>query len=348
MKILLVQTSFLGDTILSTPLIAALKKLHPKAEIWMMTTPLAATLVKRDPLLTGVIPFAKRGSERGLKGLLRQARLLRKMNFNKVYSLHRSSRTSLLLALSQIPERVGFDNAKLAFLYNKTRVRPKNLHDVLRNLALLENGSRKADLPQQLRLFAPEKKELIQALQTEIPDPGSYVLMVPGSAWETKRWSTSGYHKVAKYLTEKDWPVVLLGSSEEVEVCKEVAASLNVINLAGRGGLDSALYLTRHARLMVCNDSMALHMASACKIPTVAIFCATVPEFGFGPWQNQAIIVEKKDLNCRPCARHGSRQCPNQTRACMDELPATEIIKAIDTLLAQTLRTGQESMSEQI
>ena len=332
MKILLVQTSFLGDTILSTPLIAGLKKLHPEAEVWMMTTPLAATLVQRDPLLAGVIPFAKRGSKRGIKGLLRQVRQLRKLNFDLVYSLHRSARTSLLLALSRIPVRIGYKNAKLAFLYNQTRSRPHELHDVQRNLALLNNGSQEAELPDQLRLFAPEKREIAPATQAKLPLPASYVLMVPGSAWETKRWSASGYHEVAKYLTKKGLSVVLLGSNEEVEVCQEVASNLEVINLAGSGDLDTALYLTKHARLMICNDSMALHMASACKIPTVAIFCATVPEFGFGPWQNRAIVIEKEGLNCRPCARHGSRQCPNQTRACMDELPAKEVIKAIETL----------------
>jgi heptosyltransferase-2 len=335
MKILLVQTSFLGDTILSTPLIAALKKLHPEAEIWMMTTPLAATLVKRDPLLSGVIPFAKRDAEKGLKGLLRQAQQLHKQNFDRVYSLHRSARTSLLLALSRIPERIGFDSAKLAFLYHTTRARPQNLHDVRRNLALLENGSQNPELPDQLRLFAPEKSELNPTLISKIATLNSYIVMVPGSAWETKRWSAAGYHEVTEYLTKKGFIVVLLGSKEEVEVCKEVAGNLEIINLAGRGDLDSALYLTSHARLMICNDSMALHMASACKIPTVAVFCATVPEFGFGPWQNQALIVEKKDLNCRPCARHGSRQCPNQSRACMDELPATEVIKAIEEITIQ-------------
>ncbi|MBN2809235.1 MAG: lipopolysaccharide heptosyltransferase II [Deltaproteobacteria bacterium] len=334
MKILLVQTSFLGDTILSTPLIAALKKLHPQAELWMMTTPPAATLVERDPLLTGVIPFAKRESERGLTGLWRLAQKLHEMHFDRAYSLHRSARTSLLLALSRIPERIGFHSARLAFLYSETRNRPQHLHDVRRNLALLGDPATTADLPDQLRLFAPEKNELPVTLQAELPAPGSYVLMVPGSAWETKRWSAAGYREVAQYLRQKGWQVVLLGNGAEVEVCREVAAHLEVVNLAGRSDLASAIYLAGHARLMICNDSMALHLASACKLPTVAIFCATVPEFGFGPWQNQAVIVEKKDLPCRPCARHGSRQCPNQTRACMDDLTAAEVIEAIDSLLA--------------
>jgi heptosyltransferase-2 len=338
MRILLVQTSFLGDTILSTPLIAALKKLHPEAELWMMTTPLAADLVKRDPLLAGVIPFAKRGPEKGLKGLFRQAEKLRKFNFDIAYSLHRSARTALLLKLSRIPQRIAFKNAKLAFLYSATRSRPQEKHDVLRNLALVSDRFSENELPDNLRLFAPEKADLGSALQAELPPPGSYALIVPGSAWETKRWSATGYHQIAADLLKRGLKVVLIGSADEAEVCREVAGDLEVINLAGRGTIESSLYLTKHAKIMICNDSMALHMASACKIPTVAIFCATVPEFGFGPWQNRAIIIEKRDLSCRPCARHGSRSCPNKTRACMDELPAAQVIDAVDKLLADQKR----------
>ncbi|HDS15227.1 MAG TPA: glycosyltransferase family 9 protein [Proteobacteria bacterium] len=335
MKILLVQTSFLGDTILSTPLIAAIKQLYPKSELWMMTTPLAADLVKRDPLLTGVLPFAKRGSATGLGGLWRQALRLRQQNFDLVFSLHRSARTSLLLAWSRIPHRIGFAGAKLAFFYSETRPRPLDRHDVLRNLALLQdesNATPTLKFSDELRLFAPGKNELPEDLQTALPAPGSYALMAPGSAWETKRWSTGGYRETARHLINKGLKVVLMGNREEVEICHEVAAGLEVINLAGRGNLDAALYLTRHARLMVCNDSMALHLASAFKIPTVVIFCATVPEFGFGPWRNRALIVEKKGLACRPCARHGSRACPRKTRACMDQLAAEEVLAAIDRL----------------
>jgi len=97
MNILLVQTSFLGDTILSTPVISGLNKLFPEAQIWMMTTPLSSSLVKRDPLLAGVISYDKRGKNSGLPGLIRMSRKIRKMKFAKVYSLHRSFRTSLLV-----------------------------------------------------------------------------------------------------------------------------------------------------------------------------------------------------------------------------------------------------------
>ncbi len=333
MRILLVQTSFLGDTILSTPLIAALKQLHPRAELWMMTTPLATTLVKRDPLLAGVITFAKRDSESGLLGLWKQARKLRAMNFDLAYSLHRSARTSLFLYLIRIPQRIGFSNARLSFLYHELRPRPRQLHDVKRNLALLD-PERHRNLPDSLRLFAPKPEDLPPAIRSKLPAPRSYVMMVPGSAWETKRWSTEGYHRVAEYLEEKGIDVVLTGSPEEAAICAEVAAGLKVLNLAGCGSLESAVYLVRNARLLICNDSMALHLASAFKTPTVAVFCATVPAFGFGPWQNpKARIVEHPDLACRPCARHGGRKCPNRTWACSREVKADTVIAAVEELL---------------
>lgn len=349
MKILLVQTSFLGDTILSTPVIGTLKHIYPAAEIWLMTTPAAATLLGRDPRLRGIITFAKRGREKGLRGLWRKSRELKALGFDQVFSLHRSARTSLLLALSGIPRRIGFKNARMNWLYSETRKRPQELHDVQRNLALLAGlpDSKKPGLELDERLFLapPPASELPMEIRDFMAAAGDYAVVFPGSAWETKRWSATGYHQVAAWLLKKGLQVVLLGSEEEKAVCRQVAGDLPLRNLAGKIGLDAALGLTAGARLMVCNDSMALHMASALKIPTVAIFCATVPAFGFGPWQNQAIIVEKQGLACRPCARHGSRRCPNRSRACMDQLPAAAVIKAVSNLLAvsstETNRAGK-------
>ena len=123
MKILLVQTSFLGDTILSTPVISGIKKMYPDADLGMMTTPLVSSLVVRDPLLAGILTYDKRGEDAGFSGLLRMERRIKAMRFDRVYSLHRSPRTSMLLWLSGISVRIGFANAKLKFLYHEIRER---------------------------------------------------------------------------------------------------------------------------------------------------------------------------------------------------------------------------------
>jgi len=333
MKILLVQTSFLGDTILSTPVISGIKKVYPEAELWMMTTPISAELVIRDPLLTGVLTDDKKDKNLGFAGILRMKRRIQSIAFDRVYSLHRSPRTSLLLWLCRIPVRIGFSDAKLSFLYHKTRIRNRKDHDVIRNLSLLSGDVSIESLEPKLRLFPPEKRGLNENISKILPDTGSYVVLVPGSAWKTKMWQWEGYHEVAKYMLRRGISVVLLGAKSDEPVNAKVAQGINIINLAGKTGIKEAMYIIKNSRLVVCNDSMTLHLASAFKIPNVAIFCATSPKFGFSPWQNNAITVEKKDLSCKPCQRHGGEKCPTGTEACMKELSHHEVIRAAEKLL---------------
>lgn len=331
MKILIVQTSFLGDTILSTPVIAAIKRIYPDAELWMMTTPLSVQLVERDPLLTGVIPYDKRGQDKGIKGLLNMAGRLRSMDFNLVYSLHRSYRTSVLLFLAKIPMRIGFSQAKLSFLYHETFTRDPKDHDVIRNLTILTGHDSPSALPGDLRLFAPEYDEIRKDVSRAIPD-SPYAVLVPGSAWETKMWHHDGFRQTGLYLRDKGFQVVLLGANEDCETNSNVAKGTDFIDLAGKTRISEAMHIMKHATLAVCNDSMSLHMASAFKIPTVVIFCATSPTFGFGPWRNKARVVEKK-LSCKPCSPHGGRRCPQGTDACMKDLSYKEVVSAIESIV---------------
>ena len=330
MKILIVQTSFLGDTILSTPVIRGIHTLYPEAEIWMMTTPLSSHLVKNDPLLSGVIPFDKRGQAKGIKGLRAMAATLKSMNFDRVYSLHRSIRTSVMLALAGIPQRFGFSNAKGAFLYHRTWQRDPEVHEVLRNLAILMGETDIAELTSDMRSFPPPDNEISAAVKEAIPDR-PFALMVPGSAWETKMWHSKGYNSVAEALITKGIPVMVAGGPDEAEACEQASKGLSAINMAGKTNIGEMIWIAQRAAVIICNDSMALHMASALKIPNVAIFCSTIPEFGFGPWKNRAIVVEKK-LPCRPCGRHGKRKCPENTEACMREITPEQVLGAVETL----------------
>jgi len=333
MKILLVQLSWLGDTILSTPVIAGIKQIYPDSQLWMLTTPLASALVERDPLLAGVLTYDKRNRDSGIKGFVRMSFRLRHLNFNAAYSLHKSYRTAMLLWLSGIPVRIGFANAKLSFLYHKRRPRNTEEHDVLRNLSLI-SGEISPNAPDgTLRLFAPQIKDANPQVQKVLARLNKYVVLVPGSAWQTKMWPWQGYRQVAENLMAKGYSVVLLGALSERPVSEKVARGIDVINLAGETDISDAMLLVSNSRLVVCNDSMALHMASAFKVPNVAIFCSTSPSFGFGPWQNNAIVLERDDLECKPCGPHGWKRCPTGTEACMRELTPQTVVAAAEKLL---------------
>ncbi len=332
MKILLAQTGFLGDVVLSTPVIAGLSRCYPGSEIWMLTTPQARPLVQRDPLLKGVLSFEKRGIHSGAFGLIRFARMLREMRFEKCFSLHRSFRTSLLLFAAGIPDRTGFEDSRLSFLYNNSVGRPSDVHDVLRRLAILDGQQKTGTISSDLRLFPPAASECSPEVQVLVQgDSRPFAVLVPGSEWETKRWQWQGYRDIASYLLMKGMGVVICGSEKEKEHNRQVSRNAEVMDLTGRITLDEFLFIMKNAALLACNDSLSLHVGSAFKTPTVVMFCATSPSFGFGPWQNEsAFIAEKTGLGCRPCRRHGGRKCPTGTWECTMGVSSEEVIRIVE------------------
>lgn len=333
MKILLVQLSFLGDTILSTPVVSGIKQIHPQSGITLMTTPAASGLFQSDPLVDSLVVFDKRGKEKSMSGLLHKARALKAQSFDRVYSLHRSHRTAMLLYLSGIPERIGFRDAKMNFLYTEKREKDLQGHAATRNLSLLYKEMDSEKLDKRLRLHPPSRESISPQTANSLPESAGYIAMAPGSAWKTKQWSFTEYRKTCEYFLKQGLQVVLVGGKDDTGICRKIAEGLEVIDFSGKISLSETMYVIAGSRLVICNDSMPLHMASAFKKPTVAIFCATSPEFGFGPWQNpDAVVVQDETLECKPCRRHGSNRCPNNTEACMN-LPAERVIKAAEELL---------------
>ncbi|MBX7136698.1 MAG: glycosyltransferase family 9 protein [Oligoflexia bacterium] len=329
MKILLVQTSFLGDTVLSTPVIGALDLLFPSAEIWCLTTPGGKELLRNDPRLSGILVYDKRGIDRGWNGMRRMAQQLAALKFDRVYSLHRSARTALMLFLSRLPMRIGFREAKLSFLYHRRVGRAREAHDVLRNLSLL-----KPELPPEaqfstaLRLHLPSIEQTSARLRDLLTGP-AYVLLVPASVWRTKMWHWERYRELAQSLIAAGEKVVLAGSPAEVGVCAKIAKGLALTDLSGHSSISDLMALVGHSRLLICNDSLALHLGSAFKVPCIAVFCSTVPEFGFGPWENRAEVLGVTGLECRPCGRHGHKTCPTGTERCMREISSQQVYQSV-------------------
>ncbi|PID78261.1 MAG: hypothetical protein CSA18_02395 [Deltaproteobacteria bacterium] len=330
MNILIVQTGFLGDIILSTPVISALKQIYPDSRLFFLTTPAGRQLIDNDTLLEKVLVYDKRGADKGISGIFKISKKLKKYNFQKVYSLHKSYRTSIMLFLSGINERTGFKKAKFSFLYHKKQSRNPLDHDAVRNLSILGSESDISAFNQELRLFPPDIDEIGEDLK-KIKEE-KYIFMSPGSAWKTKRWHEKGYNETAKYFENSGYKIVISGSVDEMEICKRVCSGTCSLNLSGKINLKELKFVVKNALLCICNDSMALHMASALKTPCAAIFCSTIPEFGYGPWKNKSIVVEKK-LSCRPCGRHGHNKCPEKTEECM-KISSDEVISASEKLLA--------------
>jgi heptosyltransferase-2 len=334
--ILLVQTGFLGDVVLSTPVISGIKSLYPNSNITVMTTPTAAPLVEHHPAVSCVVRYDKRGADRGLAGLFRLAKELRSRKFSAAFSLHKSYRTAILLALAGIKPRYGFSEASLAWLYSKTTVRADAGHDVLRNLAIFRVVGREPEtFDQRMSIaFPPEMpKAILQKLSIESTE--KLVGIAPGSVWATKRWTTDGFADLSRKLVDAGWQVILIGGPDDSEIGNEIGrkAQRSLLSAIGRLSLVESACLISQLKLLVSNDSSPLHMASAAGTPVAAIFCATVPEFGYGPWMTNYEILGVEGLSCRPCGRHGGQHCPTGTHACQRGLGADTVFNAAVRLL---------------
>ncbi len=339
MKILLVQLAFLGDVVLSTPLISGLKQIYPDSELWVLTTPQAAALLERDPLIQGVLCFDKRGKNSGLRGLKAYARELANHKFDAAYSLHRSLRTSSLLLLAGIERRVGFQESRASWMYTVRvpRADYRHFHDVLRNLSLLSIHRALPEFDSRLRIFPVPVEKSSERVQELLRRHVAPIAVFPGSSWYTKQWYWENFRDCIYELRKQNHSIFLLGAESDRKICEEIAQSFKddpgVQQLAGHLSLDETMTLVSQSKLVISNDSMAVHLASALAIPNVVIYCATSPAFGFTPWHNKAMIVEREDLDCKPCSRHGSMSCPTGTQACFRKLEARVVIEAAQELM---------------
>ena len=332
---LVIQTAFLGDVVLTTPMLEALAARHGPVDV--VTTPAAAPLLETHRAVRRVIPYDKNGRDRGSGGLVRLARRLRAERYGVAYLPHRSLRTALAAWLARIPRRVGFADG-WRVLYTEVRPRPRDGHEVDRLLALVGPVSRGEGDPRLTPTLAPTSAdcravdEWLRA--SEITEP--FVAIAPGAIWGTKRWP--GYAALARRLAGR-WRVVLVGGPEDRDLGESIVRAVEggtgpgkgkVLNGCGQLTLRQSAEAVRRAALLVTNDSAPLHLAQAVGTPTVAIFGPTVPAFGFGPRGPRDRVVELQGLMCRPCSAHGPQVCPLGHHRCMRALSVDDVLQAIE------------------
>lgn len=336
MEVLLVQCGFLGDAILSTAVPQNIRTIYPDARITVLTTPQARSVFEHHADVAEVLVFDKRASDAGISGLFRVSAELKRRKFALALSLHKSYRTAVLLRMSGIPIRYGFREASAAFLYSKTVPRRDQSHDVLRNLAILRTlGLEPEEANSQLSLGLPDFAHAYAKQLRPRYEGKESIVLAPGSVWATKRWKAEGFAEVAKGLFDDGFAVVLVGGPDEVELAAKIEndSGVPLINLVGKSKLLESAAVIGDASLLVTNDSSPLHMASALGTPIVALFCATVPEFGYGPWGVPFENLGVKGLPCRPCGRHGGMTCPTGTLACIKQLSSESVLKAVSRVL---------------
>jgi len=333
-KILVIQTAFLGDAILTLPMIQKLKEKFPHSSIDVISIPVTKEIFECSPYVDKVILLDKKGKHKSLFQLLHFAIQLNKNNYTRIYSPHRSFRTSLLVFLMNVENSFGFDNASFSFVYNRSVRYDKTEHEVNRNLKLAGIKVEKENwkiLPEINALIEVEKKvnELLQDISKPV------VTIAPGSVWQTKKYPEEYFEIITEYLIEKNYFVAFIGGQSDFEICdrlfkKNYAGS---INLSGGLTIAESVQLLRKSKLLICNDSAPTHMGMAADIPVITLYCSTIPGFGFYPYNQKSISLSVDGLKCKPCGIHGRRKCPINTFECGLKLSPDLVIEKINQIL---------------
>ena len=350
-SVVVIQTAFIGDVILTLPLVQAVRALYPQASIDLVVVPKSKELFDNHPDVRGVIVYDKRGIDRGIRGLRKVAQLLRSRSYDLALIPHRSLRSAALARLAGIPERVGFNRSAGRILLTAAAIYRRDIHEIDRNLSLLERVAGTSPARQLPRLFpsSADAKRIDRLLiELEIGSPETLVAIAPGTVWNTKRWLKERFASLAVNFDDAGYEVLLVGGADDHALCTDIrtlSGSLRVHNVSGMLTLLQSAELIRRCSLLVCNDSAPMHLAAAVGTPTVAVFGATVPSFGFGPSGPDDAIVETTGLKCRPCSIHGGDTCPVKTFDCMVNISHERVFKiGMETITRSALsRTARRT-----
>ena len=337
-KILILQTAFIGDVVLVTPLVRAVYDCFPAAEIHFLTIPASQNLVETLPFIKKLWIFDKRGKDDGIRGLLKLARRLRQEKFQLALVPHRSLRSSLLVFLAGIPRRIGFNRSSSAFLFTDRVIYQHSLHEVERNLSLLQPLH--LQLPEkilpEIYLNNQDKEQVTWWLKNSGIDKNSpFITLAPGSVWFTKRWPAGYWAELADLLRKENYKIILIGSSEDKYLASEIIpdSTASIIDAFGRFTLRQSAELIRRSRLLISNDSAPTHLGSAVRTPVLTIFGSTIPSFGFSPCSTGSRVAEIMNLPCRPCTDHGKMKCPLEHFKCMRELTPAIVFEIVRKML---------------
>jgi heptosyltransferase-2 len=221
----------------------------------------------------------------------------------------------------------------------------QRLHEVDRNLQLLRPLGITPDGKESPHLFPSSEDRLVVdrfLALNKISDSQQLIGIAPGTVWNTKRWHIEGFIKLSQRLAADGFHIVLIGGPEDAARCRDICSNVGARGVTSSAGFFTLLQsaeMIRRCRLLVSNDSAPMHLAVGMQTPVVAIFGATIPEFGFAPYGRYDVVIETNGLPCRPCSIHGGDRCPITTFDCMVRISAEDVYTKIHELITKLQHT---------
>ncbi|MDZ4204107.1 MAG: glycosyltransferase family 9 protein [Bacteroidales bacterium] len=325
-KILVIQTASIGDVILATPVVEGLHERYPDAKIDFLLKKGIEGVFSGHPFLNKIWIWDKnQHKNRNLHALVQAVRNER---YDLVVNIQRFFSTGLLTVFSRAKVKAGFDKNpfSLAFDHKVAHVigtKDNPIHETARNLSLIHDFAPHANAG--IKLY-PSKADFLAVSHLK-SDP--YICMAPASLWFTKQYPEQQWLELIKQLGGKT-RIYLLGSNADKALCDRLAEASglhDIKSLAGELSFLQSAALIKNASMNYVNDSTPMHLASAVNAPVAAIFCSTVPYFGFGPLSEKSYVIEtQENLSCRPCGLHGKKSCPEEHFNCAKTIKPEQLL----------------------
>ena len=328
-KILIIQTAFLGDVILATSLLEKLHHEFPDASIDFLLRKGNEGLFEGHPFINKVLIWERKINKySNLQKIIQQ---IRRNKYDLLINLHRFGSSGILTIFSKAKQKIGFTKNPFSLFFSKRikHIIGKNdnmFHEIDRNLMLVSAyGNYERFLP---RLY-PSSNDYDR---TEAYRKVEYICIAPTSVWFTKQFPKEKWIEFINSIDESTH-IYLLGSAVDQNLCNKIineTRKKNLLNFAGELNLLETAGLMKYAKMNFVNDSAPLHIASAMNAAVTAIFCSTVPSFGFGPLSEKSIIIQTNEsMECRPCGLHGFKECPEKHFECAYSINKEKLINAI-------------------
>jgi lipopolysaccharide heptosyltransferase II len=337
MNILVIKISSVGDVVLVTASLKALRKNFPKAQIYCLVGKESRRILQNCPHVDGLILFDHKDKDQGWRGLWRITRKLRKYRFDKVIDFQNNKKSHLLAYLSFARETYGFDNGKLSFLLsNPLKNYQNDIPAVPHQFQLLKmlGIEYKDNVTLDLWPTKTDKKHVQDLLDSEWMGNAQNIVGINIAAsekWATKNWPIEYVAELCDLLMARNIRVVITGVEGDRELAQQLLskAKSKPAILVGKTDINQLAALIEKCKVFITPDSAPQHIAAAVETPVIVLYGPTDPKRHIPPGKN--MIVLNKKIKCSPCY---SPKCRIKTHDCMKMIKPQEILKAVEELIS--------------